>query len=486
MPDRARALVEQTQSQWLQLLGLGEPEPLPPHDDEYARRYVVTDPDQAEPPLPRHDPPADRPDLGALSRSRELLASMVDKLKSVIGAELGNVCFGTIPGGGLDAYSQRVPDCAEYAICVPDGLFTLINLVARLVAMLQPFEQSENGLYYPANAQLRQFELAQSPQVQFRARDLLSAYFLHGDPNAALPHRRAVPHEGRFVYLLEGTELFVFAHEAAHVVLGHLHDEQSQLTTDHELAADAFALAVVTDYLGREYPEARARAELAGYLFHALNMMWERIMIRALGSTFIGNSGNHPPAEDRLSAFAAIVRFEEWPPWAQFVLSAIDLATGHLPETFTDDLIERGQAMGGFSARVAPWELAHLLRDTTVDPSEQWMNTVIELLCQGRSERLIGLWYLDEHFPISCLTLYEGLDDDDEARQELCGRALISIEPLYENYLPRLRENFREADQQDDLGGYQMHVSSWIRSSARLELGERRIALGPSHPGFYL
>ena len=486
MPERARARVEEIQRNLLRQLGSPVPDAPPPPGTDYRVRYAASDPEHADPEHPESVlPPGSRPDIGSYGGSSNILVPLVDSLRSVVGVDpLADVCFGTIPGGGLDAYSELVTDANEYLVVVPEGLFSLIHLFARIVVMLQPLDTGPSGLSYPADAARAQLDLAGSPQVRFRESDVLAAYFVHGDPDAALPHARALPHEGRFDYVIEAAELYVLAHEAAHVVLRHL-DGGTAIVARQELQADRFALDVVTRHLEREYPQARTRAQIGGLLFHGLNAMWEKVVVAALGEDVVGLTSGHPPAQERMRSYLNSCVTDDEAPWARYVYSAVGLATGAIAEDCAAEVIRRADTLGGLSARVAPRDLAHLLRPTMVDPVAQWMRTIVRLLSSTPVDRRIGLWFVQEYSPMVAVAMYEGLDDDDPEWQASCARALTSVEPLYESYLPTLREMLRSVEEDDDLGLYQLRISSWMTAKVRGELGEHRIAVGPSHPDFY-
>jgi hypothetical protein len=138
------------------------------------------------------------------SPRRSILQGLVIELKAVcqsmgFGRKLENVCYGTVPGGGLDAYSFKIKDAAEYGIIVPEGLFDFANLLTKVVILLQPMRNTPQGLVYdPTTAVDEQHALLEHPYITFRYTDLLEAFFLHGDPAAALPYRHAIPYQDRF------------------------------------------------------------------------------------------------------------------------------------------------------------------------------------------------------------------------------------------------------------------------------------------------
>jgi hypothetical protein len=412
--------------------------------------------------------------------------------KAMFGADkLEPVCFGTIPGGGLDAFSFKAKGADEYGIVIPDGLFNIANLFTKLVVLLQPFTQTPEGLVYLPSAGFAQFGLVEHPYVKFRHRDVVNAYLVWGDPEAALPYTQAVPFQDRFGYLLSGTELFVLAHEVAHIVLGHF-DEQgaTKSSVDRELEADGLAVQILTKYFAGYADVPTIRASLAAFMFLSLNRMWQRAVNLALqldGKDI--TQSTHPGYQERFDhfvAWATALPPGKTPGWLGLVFNAIRLATETMSDAIVPDIIRRGAGTSALSARVLPARYAALGRRESPG-TEQWSRSVAELiLSNDKSDRRLGLWFLldPDRFGLS-FQLYEGLRSDDLAYQDLCRRALISIEPLYGNYIPRLMERFKESDADDELNEYILKISMFLRAAATSELGPKRVKGNPMDDGFF-
>jgi|SRR3984893_5545060 len=442
----------------------------------------------------------DRPDIANFTGAVDILAERVDQLKSGYQrldpghGELSNICFGTIPGGGLDAYTLRTPAAEEFAVIVPEGFFSLANLFTKLIVQLQPIVADETGPVYLPSASMQQFSaLARQPHLLFRLRDVMRAYFLNGDPHSALPYTHALPFQDRFEYLLSGTELFLLAHEVAHVVLGHLGaDGVHQVDSDRELEADSLALRLVAahfDATDRPDRHPMVRATLCGLMFHSMNRLWEDVMRGVFGAAFDARSPReHPPSEEREERFRSdVVNLPEGetPGWALHVFNAIRLATELLPGDMLADLIAEAHA-DGLHARAAPQSLSHLCRSAPVDMERCWSETTATLIVSAEpEERMLGLWFLQDMWPESVRDLYVGLRDDDDEWRELCARTLVAVEPMYEDYLPRLLERFRETTQGGEFEDYLLSISRLVVTNARMELGQTRIDVGPWDPSFF-
>ncbi|MCT9084120.1 hypothetical protein [Streptomyces fulvoviolaceus] len=486
MTGDAQAHLENLQRRAYQQLGMPVPHAAPPHKSEldYFLRYLATNTaysedrarEEAQKMFAREDDLPDRPDIARISSSQNILTARVDELKTACASldpswDLSNICFGVVPGGGLDAYTERVKD--EFAIIIPEGLFSLANLFCRLVVLLQPIEPG--GFYLPL-AQFEQLRRAgEDPHVRFRTADVLRAYFLHGDPYAALPYRSALPYQDTFTYLMTGAELYVIAHEAAHVRLGHL-DTDSPMTPEEELAADELAHRILVNSFSRHDDQSEARAALAGFLFHGLNEMWEKTVSAALGEAFDSRpAGEHPPAAERTVSFGRSLPDATPPPWFLFVFTAVDLATRHLPDSLLPGLLLEAERLGGINQRAAPRVLAHLCRASTAAKEHHWAETTARLIAsEDRADVLLGAWFLVDGFPHIAIDLYKGLsDEDDPDFQALCRVALITLEPIYEHYFPRLAERFHEVYEQDKLDDYMVNMTRYATMQAIGILRER-------------
>jgi hypothetical protein len=486
MTGSARDHLENLQRSSYRQLGLPVPdaEPPRPHDLDSFLHYLATNTaysedrarEEAERMFADQGRRPDRPDIARISESQNILIERVNELKTACAAldpswDLSKICFGVVPGGGLDAYTERVKD--EFAIIIPEGLFSLANLFCRLVVLLQPIER---GGFYPPMAQLEQLRrAAEDPHLRFRAGDVLRAYFLHGDPYAALPYRSALPYQDTFAYLLAGAELYVIAHETAHVLLSHL-DTNKPMTPQQELAADELAHRILVCSFSRYDGQSEARAALAGFMFHGLNELWETTVAAALGEVFDSRpAGEHPSAAERAIRFGRSVPNITPPPWFAFVFTAVTLATRELPESLLPGLLVEAEQLGGINARAAPRALAHLCRASTTPKEHHWAETVARLITsEERADVLLGAWFLIDGFPDVAISLYEGLgDDDDPDFQALCRAALITLEPLYEHYFPRLTERFREEYERDKFDGYLLKMSQYAAMRAIGILGKR-------------
>ena len=503
--ERARKKLEALQRNSFVQLGMPVPSPSNLSEDEEWERfeaYLQSNPEYTEEERRKHfeEDKAHGAEkslsLAAFADdgSNKILQRRVNELKSVwpehrFPGALAKICFGLIPGGGLDAYTFRVDESEAYCVVIPDGFFFLTNLFTKLVVLLQPWTPTHQGLVYMPSASFAQFGLADHPYIKFRTRDLLHAYFVDGEPRAALPYGSAIPYQDHLSYLLSGTELFVIAHEAAHVALGHLEDfDGNEYDLNAELAADALAFEVVEAYFDKTMNLGYARASLCQALFLSITRLWENGVQYAFQGLGTFRSESHPSFEKRLKHFVAALSSEEskaTPGWYIYVHNAIRIATEKMANDILEDIIAEAGGIGGLSARVLPAShayLGHMKRSRT----DGWALTIGRLLVAEDSvDRRLGLWFLAKMAPYSVITLYEGIVDDDETVKTLCRDALCSVEPNYKSYMPRLLERFRETDKEDSLAEYKMHIASYLTAKAQSELGEERMNTDPMAPSFF-
>jgi hypothetical protein len=385
---------------------------------------------------------------------------------------LDHTYYGLLPGGGLDAHATPLSDPRSSAVLVPEGLFNLINLFCKLIVQLQPMEATADGPVYFPSAAFAQRGLATHPLIAFRHSNVLESYFQCGDPMLALPYTQALPFQDRFAYLLTGTEIYVLAHEAAHIVLGHLGGGADMARPEIEFAADAWAVSLLTEHFRSftDFPEARA--SLCAFFFHSLNGMWERAMRAGFAKAGLAfHTSTHPPVEARLARCQEqfSVMSMVTPPWYGMVFNAIQLAAGSMADPVIARLLAREGGISTFHARALP---RHTPNACFVTYTEKvWWRDIARLITSPHTpSRRLGLWFLLEFRPATAVGLYEGLLDEDPAHAQLCQQALIVVEPMYEGRLPGYIVRLRKAEAHGGLMPVIFKLSSWLYGVATEQL----------------
>jgi hypothetical protein len=488
----ARSQLEQRQRESYQELGLAPPEPRPDQfDAERWTEYFKTNPDSSAEDASKtwqeylESNQLSLPDNVASvadKHSSQLLARSIQELRSAWPDEkypqiLDRICFGLVPAGGLDAFTFRASGVNAYGVVIPEGMFQLANLFSKVVILLQPSVHTAQGpSIYSQMTSMQQFQLASHPYIRFRIRDLLRALFGLADPEAALPYRSAIPFQDRLSYLLIGTELFVLAHEAAHVALGHF-DRFDPGTYDlkAELDADAVALEILAKYFGQKADYGTARASLCGFLFLSIMKLWEGAVQHALKLENVEfRSDSHPTFKKRIRNFARKIdslQSSETPRWYIYIHTAIQFATDIGTEELSK-LVEQGGGARALNIRVMPDKYAHLANTNASRPDERALTIANLILAQEPVQRRLGLWFLSDFGSWPARNIYDGILDEDQPVQEIYRKAICSIEPLYQSYLPRLIERFREEDREDNLQEYKQHLSEELCCKAAWKLGD--------------
>jgi len=505
MSEGVKQLVS-LQEQAYQSLGLPVPElgshfPNPADD----QRYFASNPDVSQKQIARlakereESRTAQNRQISPIGPpgARRILAGRVSELEEAVralgyGSSFDSTVFGLTPGGGLDAYAVRFDSDGGNGIMIPQGLFDLANLTAKLIILVQPLTGTPGGPVYPANSDARQFDLGNHPYVRFRHADLHRGLFLNGDPAAALPYLRALPWQDRFAYLMVGTELFVLAHEFAHIALGHLErDAAGTYSGQQELDADRMAFRIVHAFFQQKVNLPAARTTLCGQVFMGILHSWRATVNGILGTVGLAYTEpeGYPALEDRYLNYAEQVEhFGETsvPPWYRLVHNGILLTTRSLGESFQRELLKDSPDPSSFSNRALPGQYADLGSSRAPRRDSVWTATIAGLLTASTpEERLLGLWFLVELEPDSALALYHGIASEDPARKQLCQTALMSIEPIYRAYLPRLEERFAETARTEQESEYRLHLAEYLSTMARVKLGTARCEGTPMSENFF-
>ncbi|PWF65540.1 hypothetical protein CBX98_25615, partial [Vibrio sp. T9] len=93
---------------------------------------------------------------------------------------------------------------------------------------------------------------------------------------------------------------------------------------------------------------------------------------------------------------------------------------------------------------VLPRSHQHLGHFNTSDYGRWWSKLARMISSVDDSEGRLGLWLFVACLPASAVGLYRGITNEDERVRSQCEAALVAIEPMYANYIPRLKERYRE------------------------------------------
>jgi hypothetical protein len=232
--------------------------------------------------------------------------------------------LGTLPISQLNAYTLLVPGTVDqYVVAFQRGVFSFLNLLCKSIISSFPLHQDgEEVMFSSAGALLT---LRENPRPSVRFQYFLDAYVLDGDTYVeqyVLPQ----PWMMTNMKLVDAAQLFLVAHEYAHLYLGHLHETSRDVlqgevpvevlsrSMQQELEADSLGLQMMLATMvvrwGVDPSFAFAGADV---LFHAMS-----IMDRAIG-ILVGRpdeaqatDGSHPPIEMRREWIRGVYMRNGW------------------------------------------------------------------------------------------------------------------------------------------------------------------------------
>jgi hypothetical protein len=390
------------------------------------------------------------------------------------------ILFGTLPGGGLSAFTQKVGGSNDFLIVLPGGLFDMVNLNTKLIIQLQPLHGSGGDAVFLPSASFEQLTLANDPLICFRATDSWRNYFLYGDSRGALPYKKALPYQDRYAYILVGTEMFVIFHEIAHILSGHL-EQDHQWSLADEYQADQVALELMKIYFKQEvtlkgpFSNPEERAMTCNFLFLHLNKYWETVIKK--GAAVHGlypQFATHPSAEERFRNFDHVIsKFSSaktaLPTWLMLTYTGINLLFNIILKETSDEIMTLSNGLDDFHKKVLPMELIHCGVISQIN-EYHWAMTVAELILGNDPEkRILGLklMYDDDYIIYST---YKGILEEEEEISDLFKACLCAIQPIYKTYMPTLIQKFINFDNENTLGAYISQISFSFRMAISSKL----------------
>jgi hypothetical protein len=168
-------------------------------------------------------PPTKFQDIQSYSILQTLFSKIEEtaKRKSLITETRPTI--GTAHSKEYNAFAERVPETNEFIIVFESELFTLANLLAKLVSLSLPdFNVSTESVFFNASQERIVNHVQTNKALQNRFADLVYNAIFLGQPNLTQQYYLQEP-LGRMQYeLLNSLELFVVGHEYGHIYCGHL------------------------------------------------------------------------------------------------------------------------------------------------------------------------------------------------------------------------------------------------------------------------
>ncbi|MHB8602761.1 MAG: M48 family metalloprotease [Nitrosotalea sp.] len=230
--------------------------------------------------------------------------------------------FGTLPMGQINATSYGGFENNEYLITFEWELFQFCNLLSKIVAYAMPFRRESDGIIFLTDEKTVQQRIQNEPMLTKRFRELIVAYLTKGRVTAAPQYNIDSPYDKFTAILRHSMELFIMGHEYAHILLGHLENQDTKkkhltpqdvynilFSWDQELEADSLGLPLMLSAMTSEKTHNHLALHYCGAeLFFSGYEILERSKCIAKqgnddwywrGGKEDGPIGEHPPSERR-------------------------------------------------------------------------------------------------------------------------------------------------------------------------------------------
>ena len=190
----------------------------------------------------------------------------VERAVARLGYEVPHeVTFGALPTGQINGLACAVPS-GGLIVALDDGVFTFFNLVAKAVATFYEVEHLPDG-----GGAFRLVEgdipraVAMSQEGNRRWLEALTGTFVYGHPELAPPWPAPDNKSVIIDSFLTPAEMFIVAHEFAHLILGHYESDRPtsrrrmlggeevdsvETLRNDEFEADRIGLEILRDHYG--------------------------------------------------------------------------------------------------------------------------------------------------------------------------------------------------------------------------------------------
>ena len=197
------------------------------------------------------------------------------------------IVLGTLPTQSFNAYASSFPD-KKMLIVFNDGLITFIYLMGRIVSSLIT-KENKGGTNYTLHKDASKVEdiLAENRISQSKFYETILLYKNNSLSSSRIFYETDA-NKGLSCCLYDTAELFITAHEYAHVLLGHLSHKKNVSAKSNkrehnfketlvnwrdEMAADISAFKVILAYHNKKGYGAYAAFLSVEFLFSCLNLI---------------------------------------------------------------------------------------------------------------------------------------------------------------------------------------------------------------------
>jgi len=252
-----------------------------------------------------------------LPQSILILSSLFDKVDvaaTKLSYQLNKKPFiGTAFSNEFNAFAARVPETEESLLVFESELFTLCNLLAKIIASCLPdFKIDENGVSFNCQNTRIKNHIDTNPKIKERFKDFVINAIINSSPNGTKQYFLSAIVSKLHYELLSSLELFIVGHEYGHIYAGHIDkalvkkginsNEQLELISPDwqmEFEADFYGLNLLvnTDNAEKFLPFSILGPEL----FFTFLDIFERAnaLVKRGTETHSKGSKEHPPTIER-------------------------------------------------------------------------------------------------------------------------------------------------------------------------------------------
>lgn len=224
---------------------------------------------------------------------------------------------GTLPTGQVNARVIKIPSNGDFVVVFESGFFTFANLLAKATIKAMPFIGTENDkLSFSTD-----WDGSVNSDALRRFQEVIIAYLLHGQPNAAPPYLIDYPHQRLTNILRNSMELFVIGHEYGHVIGGHFSTGQKTsaflignevneiiYSWQQEFEADAWGLQLMLHAMMKKGHDLSLSFWGADFFFSCIDVVERSTSIIRTGELKNQPLGSHPPAKARREALRKVLK----------------------------------------------------------------------------------------------------------------------------------------------------------------------------------
>nr|WP_321358303.1 hypothetical protein [uncultured Draconibacterium sp.] len=257
--------------------------------------------------------------------SYPILKTLFDKIEATakrlsLNTEIKPI-IGTALSKQYNAFAHKVPITNDYLIVFEGELFTLSNILAKIIALCLPdFKISKQGVSFNLKENRIKNHIKSNESLQIHFEDFVLNAILHGQPNKTKHFYLNETFSKLHYELLTSLELFVVGHEYGHIYCGHLNENNiikqlyenkpiERISPDWEMEyeADYFGLTLMLNTLKSNslFPFSFLGPELF-FTFLDIEERANNLLINGVEKRSYG-CDTHPPTFERRTRIRQLI-----------------------------------------------------------------------------------------------------------------------------------------------------------------------------------